>query len=57
MRNFYKKVEYLGHIEYDFQKSHVTGPLDHKVLVSKKKLKNRARSLPMRFLLIFYLVV
>jgi hypothetical protein len=31
--------------------------LDHKVLVSKKKLKNRARSLPMRFLLIFYLVV
>jgi hypothetical protein len=31
------KVEYLGRIEYDFQKSHVTGPWDRKVLVSAKK--------------------
>jgi hypothetical protein len=28
------KVEYLGRIEYDFQKSRVTGPWDHKVSVS-----------------------
>ena len=31
------KVEYLGRIEKDFQKSRVTGPWDHKVLVSAKK--------------------
>ena len=31
------KVEYLGRIEYDFQKSRVTGPWDHKVSVSAKK--------------------
>ncbi len=30
------KVEYLGRIEYDFQKSRVTGPWDHKVSVSAK---------------------
>ena len=30
------KVEYLGRIEYDFQKSRVTGPWDHMVLVSAK---------------------
>jgi hypothetical protein len=35
----YLKVDYLGRIEYDFQKSHVTGPWDHKVLVSAKKCK------------------
>ncbi len=35
----YLKVEYLGRIEYDFQKSRVTGPWDHKVLVSAKKSK------------------
>ncbi len=34
------KVEYLGRIEYDFQKSRVTGPWDHKVSVSAKKVKN-----------------
>jgi hypothetical protein len=33
------KVEYLGRIEYDFQKSRVTGPWDHMVLVSAKKKK------------------
>jgi hypothetical protein len=33
------KVEYLGRIEYDFQKSRVTGPWNHKVSVSAKKVK------------------
>ncbi len=33
------KVEYLGRMEYDFQKSRVTGPWDHMVLVSPKKVK------------------
>ncbi len=33
------KVEYLGRIDYDFQKSRVTGPWDHKVSVSAKKVK------------------
>jgi hypothetical protein len=32
------KVEYLGQIEYDFQKSRVTGPWDHKDSVSAKKV-------------------
>jgi hypothetical protein len=32
------KVEYLGRIEYDFQKSRVTGPWDHKASVSAKKV-------------------
>jgi hypothetical protein len=31
------KVEYLGRIKYDFQKSRVTGPWDHKDSVSAKK--------------------
>ncbi len=35
------KVEYLGRIEYDFQKSRVTGPWDHKVSVSAKKSKKK----------------
>jgi hypothetical protein len=35
------KVEYLGRIEKDFQKSRVTGPWDHKVLVSAKKISNK----------------
>jgi hypothetical protein len=30
------KVEYPGRIEYDFQKSRVTGPWDHKDSVSAK---------------------
>ncbi len=33
------KVEYLGRIEYDFQKSRVTGPWDHMVSISAKKSK------------------
>ncbi len=33
------KVEYLGQIKYDFQKSCVTGPWDHMVSVSAKKFK------------------
>jgi hypothetical protein len=33
------KVEYLGRIEYDFQKSRVTGPRDHEDSVSAKKPK------------------
>ncbi len=32
------KVEYLGRIEYDFHKSRVTGPWDHMVSVSAKKV-------------------
>jgi hypothetical protein len=32
------KAEYLGRIEYDFQKSRVTGPWDHMVSVSAKKV-------------------
>jgi hypothetical protein len=35
------KVEYLGRIEYDFQKSCVTGPWDHKVSVSAIKVKKK----------------
>ncbi len=35
------KVEYLGWIEYDFQKSRVTSPWDHKVSVSAKKSKKK----------------
>jgi hypothetical protein len=35
------KVEYLGRIEYDFQKSRVTGPWDHMVSVSAKKVKKK----------------
>jgi hypothetical protein len=35
------KVEYLGRIEYDFQKSRVTGPWDHERSVSAKKVKKK----------------
>jgi hypothetical protein len=35
----YLKVEYLGRIEHDFQKSSVIGPWDHKVSVSAKNFK------------------
>jgi len=35
------KVKYLGRIEYDFQKSRVTGPWDHMVSVSAKKVKKK----------------
>ncbi len=37
----YLKVEYLGRIEYDFQKSCVTGPWGHMVSVSAKKVKKK----------------
>jgi hypothetical protein len=33
------KSQYVGQIEYDFQKSHITGSWDHKVSVSAKKYK------------------
>ncbi len=35
------KVEYLGRIEYDFQKSRLTGPWDHKNSVSAKKVTQK----------------
>ncbi len=35
------KVKYLGQIEYNFQKSRVTGPWDHKDSVSAKKVKKK----------------
>ncbi len=35
------KVEYFGRIQNDFQKSLVTGPWDHKVLVSAKKFNKK----------------
>jgi hypothetical protein len=35
------KVEYLGRIEYEIQKSRVTGPWDHMVSVSAKKVKKK----------------
>jgi hypothetical protein len=35
------KVEYLGRIENDFQKSRVTGTWDHKDSVSAKKVKKK----------------
>ncbi len=45
------KVEYLGQIEYDFQKSRVTGPRDHKDSVSAKKVdKNKCHaSVPLKY--------
>ncbi len=43
------KVEYLGRIEYNFQKSRVTGPWDHMVSVSAKKvLKKFHACVPLR---------
>ncbi len=43
------KVEYLRQIEYDFQKSCVTGPWDHKVSVSAKKVKKNVHAcVPLR---------
>ncbi len=35
------KVEYLGRINYDFQKSRVTGPWDHMVSVSAKNVSKK----------------
>jgi hypothetical protein len=39
------KVECLSRIEYDFQKSRVTGSWDHKVSVSTKKVKKKCSCL------------
>jgi hypothetical protein len=41
------KVEYLGRIEFDLQKSRVTGPWDHKVSVSAKKVKKFHACVPL----------
>jgi hypothetical protein len=41
-------VEYLGRIEYDFQKSRVTGPWDHMVSVSVKKVKKIHACVPFK---------
>jgi hypothetical protein len=38
----YIKVEYVSQIEYDFQKSQVTGAWDHEVSVSAKSKKKLA---------------
>jgi hypothetical protein len=44
------KVEYLGQIEYDFQKSRVTGPWDHMVSISAKKVKKMFHAcVPLKF--------
>ncbi len=44
------KVEYLGRIKYDFQKSRVTCPWDHKVSVSAKKVKKKFHAcVPLNF--------
>jgi hypothetical protein len=42
------KVEYLDRIEYDFQKSRVTGPWDYMVLVSAKKSKKIHACAPLK---------
>jgi len=39
------KIEYLGRIRYDFQKSRVTGPWDRKVSVSAKGVKRKVSCL------------
>ncbi len=45
----YLKVEYLGRIEHNFQKSRVTGPWDHKDSVSAKKyFKNFLACVPLK---------
>ncbi len=46
------KVEYLSRIEYDFQKSRVTGPWDQKVSVSakNKKIKKNHACVPLKVL-------
>jgi hypothetical protein len=41
------KVKYLSRIEYDFQKSCVTGPWDHKDSVSAKKVKKIHACVPL----------
>jgi hypothetical protein len=39
------KVEYLGRIEYDFQKSRVTGPWEYMVSVSAKKVNKKIHAM------------
>ncbi len=47
------KVKYLSRIEYDFQKSCVTGPGDHMVLVSAKKVKKKIHAcVPLKAMLL-----
>ena len=41
------KVEYLVQVEYDFQKSRVTGPWDHKDSAAKKYLKKFHACVPL----------
>jgi hypothetical protein len=41
------KVDYLGWMEYDFQKSRVTGPCNHKDSVSAKKSKKFHACVPL----------
>ncbi len=43
------KVEYLGRIEYDFQKSRVIGPWEHKISVSAKKFKQKNFMLVLKY--------
>jgi hypothetical protein len=43
------KVQYLGRIEYDFQKSRVTGPWDHMVLYSAKSQKKIHACVPLTY--------
>jgi hypothetical protein len=43
----YLKVEYLGQIENNFQKSGVTASCEHKVLVSAKKSKKFNACVPL----------
>ncbi len=48
------KVEDLGRIEYDFQKSRVTGPWDHKNSDSAKKVKKKFHAcVPLRIICLF----
>ncbi len=42
------KVEYIGRIEYDFQKYRVTGSWDHMVSVSAKKVKKIHACVPLK---------
>ncbi len=45
------KVEYLGRIEYDFQKSCVTGPWNYMISVSAKKSKKKIHAcVPLKYM-------
>jgi hypothetical protein len=48
------KVEYLGRIEYDFQKYRVTGPWDHKDSVSAKQYEAKCHvCVPFNFAFVY----